>query len=114
MPYIITTTQALRDGEDVIVDALESVGTRVVIGGKPIVSRTAVATLNEAVDLLEQHGVMADTVDLSGGTVGPLPDGTIIEVRPMLRDDVTRTAGEDRYVAGMTADEMVVAFNAQQ
>ena len=77
MPYIITTATPLR-GEPV---------------GEPLdrITRTAVATLDEAqvaVDrLVEEHGGSIDEHDdlrtdtATGLTVGPLPDGTVIEVR---------------------------------
>ena len=98
MPYIITTTQR------------EITGSEGAWRGSVLeheVSRTAVATLEDAREAALQgiedayrgqvphivdsaHGLEAfhesdtDAEELleSGGTVGPLPDGTVIEVRP--------------------------------
>jgi hypothetical protein len=90
MPFIVEARQPLTDGERVVVAALESVGTRVVVAGQPIVSRHTAATLEEARRvgrrLLADHNVWptadVDNLPAAGGTVGPLPDGTTIEVRP--------------------------------
>lgn len=75
-PYIVTTKQpslALQD--------------------EPLIerSRRAVATLDEAMDYLCELVLFAGDpdaalpVDESGGTVGPLPDGTVIEVEATTR-----------------------------
>jgi len=117
MPYIITTTQALRKGEDVVVDALESVGTRVVIGGKPIVSRTAVATLDEAQDYIgiPPGRVTRPMLTSAGGTIGPLPDGTVIEVEQVDYQSLTDALRGDYMTNASRSDaDVVAAFNAQQ
>ena len=72
MPYIITTIPAPGAFHD---------------NGSPVFeTRTAVATLDEA-DLYLQRLDQWQSVDVrdlpaEGGTVGPLPDGTVIEMRP--------------------------------
>ena len=133
MPYIITTTQALHEGERVVVDALESVGTRVVIGGQPIVSRMAVATLDEArsrivgtVDSANYATPAGNaaatfapiydqirTLPESGGTIGPLPDETVIEVRHVDWIALRKMTGE---LPVRTHDKPAVlaAFNARE
>jgi len=83
MHYIITTT---ADDPHVGTPAMERV----------TVTRTAVATLDEARDVVtgiveerepfshkvqETAGSNLSAMRESGGTVGPLPDGTVIEVR---------------------------------
>jgi hypothetical protein len=81
MPYIVTTKRPAK------VDHDEERAER------EHVSRRAVATLEEARDfiysLCAETDVdderIADDIDRlpeSGGTVGPLPDGTVIEVKP--------------------------------
>jgi hypothetical protein len=99
MPYIITTKQPEPLAPfDRPRDMIET-------------SRTAVATLDEAredvvatveiaedpdgprLDSLWEH---AHGMDESGGTIGPLPDGTVIEVRQVSRDEL--------------ADELPVSF----
>jgi hypothetical protein len=78
MPYIVTTHYPHRDEEE---------------GGSAPDERTAVATLEEAREAVAQtinaarvpnlHPAVAqyDALPEAGGTVGPLPDGTVIEVR---------------------------------
>jgi hypothetical protein len=56
--------------------------------GTRLVDRRAVATLDEAraVAFCVMPGGVAEALALpeSGGTIGPLPDGTVIEVAPMV------------------------------
>ena len=72
MPYIITTKQqrpvALVTGDSPAYD---------------VISRRAVATLEE----IYSAGILGRGVVLpeSGGTVGPLPDGTLIDVERIAR-----------------------------
>src|SRR6185503_6510246 len=72
MPYIITTSEPFNAA---------------VHCTRPAFSRTAVATLDEARDYVHQHGATFSVASIggSGGTVGPLPDGTVIEVRPVTK-----------------------------
>jgi hypothetical protein len=88
--YVVTTT---IEADNVVADALESVGTRVLFGGRPRTTRTVVATLDAAREAVEatmldrDHLRGPEWVDVcglapDGGTIGPLPDGTVIEVRP--------------------------------
>jgi hypothetical protein len=77
MPYIITTRQVAKPpNERLAVSTL-------------IHSRRAVATLEEArerayIEMAERghaiDNVVPPIIDESGGTIGPLPDGTVIEV----------------------------------
>lgn len=113
MPYVITTRQHVSPGERIVVDALESVGTRVVIAGEPIVSRVAVATLEEARRAIVDTygGVYGYLVALSesGGTVGPLPDGTIIDVMPV---SWTFLFEEQGLADNLSQASALAAFNA--
>lgn len=70
MPYIITTTRPLTSRQR---HAMES-ATR---------TRRAVATFDEARGEVIRHITTPFAWDLAldGGTIGPLPDGTVIEVR---------------------------------
>jgi len=119
MPYIITTATPLR-GEPV---------------HEPLdrITRTAVATLEEAreacYDVLikldndpapyfDAHFAV-DNMDDSGGSVGPLPDGTVIEVRPTTWERVARDAGLETWrlvtdPAPVVGEQILAAFNAAQ
>jgi hypothetical protein len=82
MPYIVTTKRELED---------DGMGR----AWFERVSRHAVATLDEARETAlravgERRDMyyceMEDAVPESGGTVGPLPDGTVIEVEQRSRN----------------------------
>lgn len=87
MPYIITTKQEHLDG------------------WKPL-SRRAVATLDEARSYAfrsmveywpdKQVGEGPNLMDLpgAGGTIGPLPDGTVIEIERVIWFDLARDLPE--------------------
>jgi hypothetical protein len=68
MPYLITASPT---GAQHVVDTLEEVAA-------VYVDMRQIAT--------EVPGVMWPTLHLNeqGGTIGPLPDGTVIEVRPLV------------------------------
>jgi hypothetical protein len=81
MRYIVTTKRSRREG--IPVSAVDYA----------VLSRREVATLEEArreagraclgsTSLDLRNVEQARTLPDSGGTVGPLPDGTVIEVRP--------------------------------
>lgn len=97
------------------------------------VSRVAVATLEEArqacIKIVQPYAdAESKTValgpvariclslmrkDWSGGTVGPLPDGTTIEVEAISWADLRESAGLDRD--GFTLDtQTIAAFNARE
>ena len=113
MPYVITTKRPR--------------GVYPELG--PLVSRRAVATLEEAI--LQTYTSLASEPELdeaaraikalpkSGGTVGPLPDGTVIEVEPIGHYDLWVAAGrpesQSRGEHHMPSRvELVDAFNARQ
>jgi hypothetical protein len=105
MPYIIETRMAAEPPN-------QNVAVRAAV-----LTRTAVATLADteyAVDLaIEEHGGSIDEwpdIPESGGTVGPLPDGTVIEVRRVKWRDIT-VAVDLRDVLP-TRENMLAAFNA--
>lgn len=101
MPYIVTTSEPF--------DAAVHVH-------RPAFSRVAVATLDEAQTHIELLGAtrMADVVSSDGGTIGPLSDGTVIEVRPVLHAELARDAGLSRRDTPLMSDDAIVAaYNAQ-
>lgn len=110
MPYVITTSQPV---------------TKPVIGGTYLcpMSRRAVGTLDEARvitgDELRQRlhhthpKILAHlAIPESGGTVGPLPDGTVIEVEPTEWGELVHAGRLDRDAD----DERLIidAYNAAQ
>jgi len=115
MPYIITTTEP-------------PVGTEVPCGR--VVIRTAVATLEEARKatfhtVTDTPGyatcigfptdtAIAESILESGGTVGPLPDGTVIEVRPISFGALASRAGFAQFSDERSHAEIITAFNGAQ
>jgi hypothetical protein len=107
MPYIVTTKRELED---------DGMGR----AWFERVSRHAVATLDEARETAlravgERRDMyyceMEDAVPESGGTVGPLPDGTVIEVEQARWIDLIHasTATTD------SSDQAILdAYNARQ
>jgi hypothetical protein len=118
MPYIITTH-----------------GKADQYGRCPLLSRRAVATLEEARDrtagevaartsdlLVAEHIIRAvDLLPESGGTIGPLPDGTVIEVARVLDQDLVRALPDSvrrdlwrRHAATIPRAELIDAYNARE
>jgi hypothetical protein len=111
MPYIVTTKYPIKP-----------LGA----SGIPFDTRTAVATLNEARGYvnrsLDGHGshergslrtfaITACRLPTRGGTVGPLPDGTVIEVRKAAWAELAENLHADTNE--MTCGEVLDLFNAQ-
>jgi hypothetical protein len=100
MPYVITTSnQACYDGIKHL---------RPLPGS---ISRRAVATLAELVRELNATGAerkLDGPNGEQGGTVGPLPDGTIITVEPIAWNRLV--AEPHRF----TDPQIIAAFNAAQ
>jgi len=114
MPYVITTHRHLDDPT-----------AEFLPGALPGVSRRAVATLKEAIksindEIYHQEGelradqsMMIDDLPEAGGSVGPLPDGTEIEVeRPtgIEREQLRLRAG---LSPRCTDQEWADAYNAR-
>lgn len=122
MPYVITTTSP---------DPCVAYSTP----RRPVVSRHAVATLEdariEAARVIPEHAsvdvrehpitwrhahTLAATLPESGGTVGPLPDGTTIEVTwttwDRLRDELRHAMQPLSYDSGHAAEAIIAAYNA--
>lgn len=112
MPYIITTTT--RRGPE---------GAT-----KFDVTRRAVATLDEAREeawdaYSQPDDVARETLDAlaeqvfaiteQGGTIGPLPDGTRIEVETATWDELADDAGTPLYPAVVSHSEIIDAYNAE-
>ncbi len=126
MPYVITTTERFTPDPqrgDAPASAYEP----------RVVSRVAVATMDEArwwivenpcngVCHPERGMMVADlkaqldaACSGSGGTVGPLPDGTVIEVTPYM--EVELGAFTDLtydQVISLPSSEIIAAYNAAQ
>jgi hypothetical protein len=120
MPYIITTTSEQHIGYSLT----------------PKVTRRAVATLDKAhaaaayelrqcdTDSFAIAARVAEAYALpeSGGTVGPLPDGTVIEVEPVLIENLIFRAGikawyvtaARRADTAMSDADVIDAYNAAQ
>lgn len=95
-------------------------------------SRQAVATLEEAVQSAvnkickaafdagtiegyEQHETDARAIDESGGSVGPLPGGTVIEVKQRQWYELAMDVGWDFYRdAHRDEAELLAAYNARE
>jgi len=122
MPYIITTINPQGAAEQ------DSDGRSYYV---PTSTRTAVATLDEA----RMVGVKALPAAMTiggagpniaatkalyalpqaGGTIGPLPDGTVIEVEPVDYQTLTDALRGDYMTNASQSDaDVVAAFNAQQ
>jgi len=106
MPYIITTRTF--DHEHTF-------------GSVPFINpptRTAVATLDEARDYTFNARVNDDgqiePLPAEGGTVGPLPDGTVIEVRPISFGALASRAGFAQFSDERPHAEIIAAFNGAQ
>lgn len=85
-------------------------------------SRRAVATLDEARAVIRDHvvnagvahGTTADPITNSGGTVGPLPDGTVIEVRPVAVDELAGAVFDRDDYAPYFESDIIDAYNERQ
>jgi hypothetical protein len=124
VPYIITTRHPRRTVWE---------GTRSKVVTEPPPTRTAVATLEEARDrvheairhhdgsytlaVMNQMGaVFGDnpfrTPDhTDGGTIGPLPNGTVIEVHEMSYEDIDAIPDGPQLLADGDSAELIAAFN---
>lgn len=110
MPYIITTNEPF--------DAAVHVH-------RPAFTRRAVATLEEARQRVfevceDTYGIGRNveaqilatrSITEEGGTVGSLPDGTVIEVKRVSRHDLEYIVGLEHH--GITLDRVLEAFNAE-
>lgn len=72
------------------------------------VSRRAVATLDEA-----RHEAFVVLISELGGTVGPLPDGTVIEVE-RVHENVIRAGSRHENPVSASLDEIIAAYNESQ
>jgi hypothetical protein len=105
MPYIVTTKRTVPTdlGRDEVADA-------------GVLSRRAVATLEEAQDLVREAGatVTAAVITESGGTI-TLPDGTEIEVEQRQWCQLAEAVGWDFHGdAHRSEAELLDAYNARQ
>ena len=111
MPYIITTRRRTSTPE----------------GFDPPLTRRAVATLEEAKRAVRMnnrdvfYSEWFDRIDLpaDGGTIGPLPDGTTIEVTPVCWNWIigaAEDAGVDTDAVHADGDDIAIldAYNAQE
>jgi len=128
MPYIITTHQSGLTAEEVAREVAHNPTGHGFRG----YSRTAVATLDEALSDVstivcnlmagENFGQYQDqfrAIGDSGGSVGPLPDGTVIEVQRATWERLTHDAGLPIWhlpIQPLPAERhrIIRAFNAAQ
>ena len=128
MPYIITTTTPDPTNARAFAPDAPAPSPMGAVRGNwpPKVSRTAVTTYEEAKAVVRDACTIDDVQHWKdpavyyrsvrdGGTVGPLPDGTVIEVQrvswPYLRG-LTRSISRRRI--GPEPDHVVAVFNAAQ
>ena len=110
MPYLITTKPSMLHSH------IDTSG----------VTRTAVATPDDArraiIAIGETHGAwiggdaLHGPIDRNGGTVGPLPDGTVIEVVQVTPARLAELAGTTSHLQSGQAkltSLIVAAFNAR-
>lgn len=110
MPYIITSYDS----------------SRVVYNGETGISeyeaegRRAVATLDEANEALyaivkERYASCRVGVPEAGGSIGPLPDGTVIAVKATTTTEIEISLGcTDAQMGQMSDAEAVKAFNDKE
>jgi hypothetical protein len=109
VPYIITTNRYMDDPT-----------AEFLPGAKPGIERRAVATLDEAKGAVIRE--LAPRIDsafewdlgLEGGTVGPLPDGTVIEVKRVAWLNLARGVGLDcGDMCAVPNAEILDVYNAE-
>lgn len=111
-PYIITTSEPF--------DAAKH-------SHRPAFTCHAVATLEKAQSVVNdylaaKYSMLAPSLDEGGSTIGPLPDGTVIEVKSALILDLAAAAGYQifsyawqRPEFDQPSDQQIIdAFNAAQ
>jgi hypothetical protein len=115
-PYVVTTKRPI-----VAVSPFASRGS-FERDNLPVVSARAVATLEEArAYVIKRHNTYGAIHSLpeSGGTVGPLPDGTMIQVEslsPLMLASRCGASGE-LMMSCLRSDDwapLIAAFNAKQ
>ena len=130
MPYIITIAPRAdhapeRNGD---LDRESHDGCDICAQQRADTHRTAVATLDEArtsareavagkpYDMINPANV-ALALPESGGTIGPLPDGTVIEVRPVTHQWLVGQIGfgqrNQMWFRNAAAVDVIAAFNQQ-
>jgi hypothetical protein len=114
MPYIVTTTPSKSyAGRARNVDAFP---TRRAVATLDEARRCAIRAVGDERGLdWQRHRNAATWLPEHGGTVGPLPDGTVVMVEPISYDDLAyhvpdlvRTTGFDQYA------QLIDAYNAAQ
>lgn len=69
--------------------------------------------LSLSTDECLRFNVQIEALTESGGSIGPLPDGTTIQVEPMSWVDILCTLGRTNLSAN-SKDEILAAYNAKQ
>lgn len=129
MPYVITTTPGdvreaeerngarltgIMDGSQPATPDSEAATRDALAKLDRMKSRRAVATLDEAQEYVDQIDYHYEVPE-SGGTIGPLPDRTVIEVAPhnIVWFEAELEARGIR-TAGMSDAEIIDAYNETQ
>lgn len=102
MPYIVTIHPTI-DGAGQTTTRLE----------EELTTRRAVATLDEALDRSLVAREKWATLESDGGTIGPLPDGTVIEVERVRWSDINPDMDADPQ-GPEDAEIELAAYNAAQ
>ena len=109
MPYIITTTQSLETDVYGATDTVTAVAT-------PDDARRAIIAIGETHGAWIGGDALHGPIDRNGGTVGPLPDGTVIEVAQVTPARLAELAGTTSHLQSGQAkltSLIVAAFNAR-
>jgi hypothetical protein len=123
VPYIVTTKREPQD-DGMGRSWFEHVSRRAVAtleAARTLASDEIIVALgNEA----EGYRSLAYALPEAGGTVGPLPDGTVIEVEQVTWLDLARQAGVGEHVGSLVTDvergftyagpRILDAYNARQ
>lgn len=110
MPYIVTpgvqTTDAGTNYESTAVETIEEARDKA--GGIAQAQWTA----SEGIGWLPSHlARRARCLPESGGTIGPLPDGCIIDVQPITYDELAGLVFDRKDYAPMFESDIIDAYN---
>ena len=109
-PYLVTTTPTEQVfGNEVRYDERATRRAAVTLEDA---KREHVAPLVTGLPNLHPAVVQYDALPEQGGTVGPLPDGTTIEVKPVEWDVLREVLTSEQRDRGVTGAETIAAANA--
>jgi hypothetical protein len=117
MPYIITTkTPQSRASYEPVRFDIDHAAVATLNKARAVASATIRSLAGNGLTFNEAETAALASLDRigeSGGTVGPLPDGTVIVVRRTDRRELADSLGlTDREQSWMTDATLIAAFNA--